>query len=171
MVRHSEVKAEDDLLAAIPVIVAEGFAFVRDGKNNLTGVVTTADLSHTFVGLTGPFLQIAEIERRLRKIIDQKLADGSFTQADLQDVVKDNAGPRANPQSAADLTIGEYQTLLGDPDCWGRLGWSSDRKTFINALDEVRQIRNDIMHFDPDPPDTRPLGAFLDWLRLQDPQA
>jgi CBS domain-containing protein len=165
------VKAEDDLLTVIPLIVAEGFAFVRDGKNNLTGVVTTADLSRTFVTLTGPFLQIAEIERRLRKIIDQKLTEGSFTQADLQDVMTDEDGSRADPQSAADLTIGEYQAMLGDPDRWGRLGWLSDRKTFINALDEVREIRNDIMHFDPDPPDTKPLDAFLDWLRLQGPQA
>jgi CBS domain-containing protein len=171
MVSASEVKAEDDLLSAIPQIVAEGFAFVRDGKNNLTGVVTTADLSHTFVALTGPFLKIAEIERRLRKIIDQKLVEGSFTNADLQDVVKDESGARDAPESAADLTIGEYQALLGDPDRWERLGWLSDRKTFTNALDEVRQIRNDIMHFDPDPPDTKPLNAFLDWLRLQDPQA
>jgi hypothetical protein len=30
----------------------------------------------------------------------------------------------------------------------------------------VTQIRNDIMHFDPDPPDTKPLVAFLDWLHL-----
>jgi CBS domain-containing protein len=171
IVHASEVKAEDDLLTVIPVIVAEGFAFVRDGKNNLTGVVTTADLSRTFVTLTGPFLQIAEIERRLRKIIDQKLAEGSFTQADLQDVVNDEDGSRAAPQNAADLTIGEYQALLGDPARWERLGWLSDRKVFINALDEVRQIRNDIMHFDPDPPDTKPLDAFLDWLRLQGPQA
>lgn len=171
MVPTKEVNAEDDLLSAIPQILSEGFAFVRDGKNNLTGVVTTADLSHTFVTLTGPFLQIAEIERRLRKIIDQKLGEGSLTQADLQNLVRDEAGPRADPQSAADLTIGQYQALLGDPDCWGRLGWSSDRKTFISALDEVRQIRNEIMHFDPDPPDTKPLDAFLDWLRLQDPQA
>ena len=169
-VHASTVKAEDDLLASIPLIVAEGFAFVQDNKGNLTGVVTTADLSGTFVTLTGPFLQIAEIERRLRKIVDQKLADGSFTQADLQDALNDEDGP-TDASSAADLTLGGYQALLSDADRWGRLGWPSDRKTFISALDEVRQVRNDIMHFDPDPPDTKPLGVFLEWLRLHDPQA
>jgi hypothetical protein len=43
----------------------------------------------------------------------------------------------------------------------------SDRKVFISALNDVRVILNDIMHFDPDPPDIKPLDAFLDWLRLQ----
>jgi hypothetical protein len=136
------VKAEDDLLSVIPAIVADGFAFVQDGRNNLTGVVTTADLSHTFVTLTGPFLQVAEIERRLRRIIDQKLAEGSYTQADLQDVVKDEEKSRPAPQSAADLTIGEYQALLGEPERWERLGWLSDRKVFINALNDVRESRS-----------------------------
>jgi hypothetical protein len=57
------------------------------------------------------------------------------------------------------------------PARWEHLGWLSDRRVFINALVEVRQIRNDIMHFDPGPPDTKPLDAFLDWLRLQGLQA
>lgn len=35
------------------------------------------------------------------------------------------------------------------PRC-GKAGLPLDRATFVRELDEVRQIRNDVMHFDPD---------------------
>jgi hypothetical protein len=33
---------------------------------------------------------------------------------------------------------------------WGRLGLKMDRATFTRPLDEIRDIRNDVMHFHPD---------------------
>ncbi|MBX3269761.1 MAG: hypothetical protein KF729_05850 [Sandaracinaceae bacterium] len=33
---------------------------------------------------------------------------------------------------------------------WRKVGLPLDRATFVRELDEVRQIRNDVMHFDPD---------------------
>jgi hypothetical protein len=51
----------------------------------------------------------------------------------------------------SDLTIGEYIRLLENGDRWEKLGLSIDRVTFCRELDLVRNIRNDIMHFDPDP--------------------
>lgn len=54
-------------------------------------------------------------------------------------------------ESVADLTFGEYLRLLQDPSCWGKVGMAIDRVIFIKDLDAVRVIRNDVMHFDPDP--------------------
>ena len=33
---------------------------------------------------------------------------------------------------------------------WIKLGIGLDRKVFCQSLDDVRNIRNDVMHFDPD---------------------
>jgi hypothetical protein len=57
--------------------------------------------------------------------------------------------------------MGEYQRVLADPGIWTKLGWPLDRATFIERLDEIRHIRNDVMHFNPDPP---PVGT-IDRLR------
>jgi hypothetical protein len=31
------------------------------------------------------------------------------------------------------------------------MGWDLDQKSFVARLAEIRRIRNDVMHFNPDP--------------------
>jgi hypothetical protein len=38
-----------------------------------------------------------------------------------------------------------------------------DRKTFISKLDKVRVVRNDVMHFEPDPLDPEDLQLLRDF--------
>jgi hypothetical protein len=47
--------------------------------------------------------------------------------------------------------MGDYQRILENPDSWTRLGWSLDRKTFCARLEEIAQVRNNLMHFNSDP--------------------
>ncbi|MBO7570311.1 MAG: hypothetical protein J6T11_08205, partial [Bacteroidaceae bacterium] len=50
-----------------------------------------------------------------------------------------------------DLTFGEYIRILGEVKNWKRLGLKTvDRSIFVQSLERVREIRNSIMHFDPD---------------------
>jgi hypothetical protein len=49
------------------------------------------------------------------------------------------------------LGLGGYQRLLANKDAWDKLGWPLNRSTFIARLDEIRLIRNKVMHFHPDP--------------------
>ena len=53
-------------------------------------------------------------------------------------------------EGTADLTFGDYLRLLEKPERWCQLGLLIDRVTFTKHLDAVREIRNDVMHFDPD---------------------
>jgi hypothetical protein len=72
-------------------------------------------------------------------------------------------------ESVDDLTLGEYVRLLENPDHWKRMNWAADRRVFTDALREVRDIRNDIMHFTPDPLDPDQVDAlrlFIKWLRI-----
>ena len=159
------VKASDDLLSKIPRIMQAGFVFVQANDNTISGIVTTADLSEQFATLASPFLLLAEIERRLRRIIGR-----TFTTEDLAAVVDPNDTGR-EVSSPDDLTLGEYVRLLENGERWAKLGWALDRRVFIEDLQEVRSIRNDVMHFSPDPPgqaQINRLTSFLRWLRALD---
>src|SRR2546429_676360 len=54
-------------------------------------------------------------------------------------------------KSASNLTFGEYIELLQQPANWQSIGYNLSRKTFIAEMIEVRKIRNEVMHFHPDP--------------------
>jgi hypothetical protein len=159
------VRSGDDLLAKIPRIIDSGFVFVQAPDNTISGIVTTADLSAQFVSLATPFFLLAEIERRLRRVIGRK-----FTLEELQEIVDPLDGDR-EIHAADDLTYGEYCRLLELPERWEKLGWTLDRKEFVKALHEVREVRNDVMHFSPDPLEeeqVQRLRTFLKWLRRMD---
>jgi restriction system protein len=68
--------------------------------------------------------------------------------------------------------LGEITRCVEDPAHWQRLAWPLDRAQFIQALDEVREIRNDVMHFSPDPVTADQgtvLQNFARWLRIVEP--
>lgn len=54
-------------------------------------------------------------------------------------------------KSFDDLNMGDYQRVLENPECWAKLGWRVDRATFVKRLDDLRVIRNNVMHFNPEP--------------------
>ena len=165
-VRSARVEAtvvwrNSDLLQAIPSIVAAGFVFVADRGREVTGIVTTADLSQQFADLAGPFMLLNEIEVRLRIAIG-----GAFSVKELASV-KDRSDTKA-VMAVDDLSLGELTRLLDPAKHWERLEWRLDRKEFLAALQRVRRIRNEVMHFSPDPlrsDDLQALRAFLDCLR------
>lgn len=136
---------DDDLLGRIPMIVDASFVFVQANDRQISGIVTTADLSLEFATLAKPFFLLAEVERRLRRLVDEH-----FSQDEIASVVDPSDAGRS-AASARDLTIGECARLLEQPDRWNRLGWALDRVIFIEELHSVRMIRNEVMHFSPDP--------------------
>jgi CBS domain-containing protein len=159
------VRRHSDLLQAIPHIVAAGFVLVADRSREVSGIVTTADLSQQFADLAGPFMLLNEIEVRLR------IAIGSAFSVKELAAVKDPADKRS-VVSVDDLSLGEMTRLLDPAKNWERLQWQLDRKEFLSALQRVRWMRNEVMHFSPDPlrsEDLQALRAFLECLRtIQD---
>lgn len=157
------VSVDDDLLSQIPRIIDAGYLFVRDTENLPCGIVTTADLSQAFQVLAGPFLLAGEAERHLRQIVNR-----NFTTNDIREAKNPN-DPTRQAASAEDLTIGEIQRLLERPSNWERIEWYVDRGVFLDGLQGLRELRNEIMHFSPDPPEADALVQarnFLKWLEL-----
>lgn len=143
MAMAREVSAETSLFAAIGAIVENQYVLVRDRENRISGIVTTSDLSLQFQQLAEPFLLLGEIENHIRRFID-----GKFTQDEVLTVRE--PGDDRTLQTVADLTFGDYQRLLEHPERWSKLGLNIERTAFIGQLDRVREIRNEVMHFDPD---------------------
>lgn len=165
-IQATTVKLDDNLITLVPTIVEQGFVFVIAEDKALCGIVTTADLGDQFATLAKPFFLLGEVERRLRHIID-----GVFSAEELAGI-QDPDDPRAI-SGAGDLTIGEIQRLLEQQVNWERLAWPVDRGLFTKQLNAVREIRNEVMHFSPDPLDDEQLETlanFIKWLRVHDPR-
>lgn len=144
MDQHHEIRADSSIFSAISIIVDHDYVLVRAPDNKITGIVTASDLSLQFRGLSEPFLLLSEIENHVRGIIFEK-----FELEDLS-AAKDPTDTEREIQGVADLTFGEYVRLLENKDQWTKLGIGIDRAAFCKTLNEIRRIRNDVMHFDPD---------------------
>ncbi|MEM6598249.1 MAG: CBS domain-containing protein [Cyanobacteria bacterium P01_C01_bin.69] len=148
-----EVTSDSSMFSAIELIVRHGFVLVRQQHDKvISGIVTTTDLSLQFRQLAEPFLLVGEIENYLRSLIE------GFTSEQLQSAL--DPCDKKCVESAADLNFGAYVRLLGNPDNWKLLDIPIDRKIFRNRLEKIRKLRNEIMHFDPDPFDEKDLETL-----------
>ena len=150
------------LFDAIGRIAAHEYVLVQDTSGIITGIVTASDLSTQFMSLAGPFLLLGEIEGHLRQLIR-----GKFTVEQMGAASNPSEGGR-QVEGSADLTLGGYHQLLSNRENWGKLDLNIERTEFAKQLDAVRNIRNDVMHFDPDElsaEETRTLRNFARFLR------
>ena len=65
-----------------------------------------------------------------------------------------------------DLSLGEMLRALERDLGWNELRLPLDRDLFMQSLQVVRTIRNDVMHFDPDPIESERLDTLNDFVRL-----
>ena len=162
MDEHCEVSADASLFAAISQIQEHDCVLVRDATRKVTGIITPYDIGATFGQLAEPFLALGEIENHVRNLLR-----GKFTKEELGSIRNPGDSSR-RIEAVDDLTFGEYVRLLENTDRWQKLGLQIDRVLFIKELEEVRRIRNDVMHFDPegiDASDLMKLRQFVAFLR------
>jgi hypothetical protein len=140
------VDGNGTLFDAIPTIIKHGYVLVRNQQDRrITGIVTASDLSLQFQQLAEPFLLLREIELHIRQLLQDKI-----TIEDLALLASAEAGLSA-PQSVSELSFGGYVRLLQRPQILDKLAIRIDQGSMISQLEQVRVIRNDVMHFDPDP--------------------
>jgi CBS domain-containing protein len=160
MEQHHEIRSDASLISAISIIAEHQYVLVRGHDQKITGIVTASDLSLQFQQLAEPFLLLGEIESHLRQVISQR-----FTPTELKSA-KDPIDTKREVISVADLTYGEYKRLLENPEQWDKLNITVDRKTCMEKLENVRRIRNDVMHFDPDGIPEKDLQAIREFARF-----
>jgi len=138
------ISSEESLFAAISFTASRDYVLVRARDQQISGIVTASDFNEQFQKLAEPFLLVGEIENGLRRMLH-----GKFDATDLK-AAKVPGDDGREIQSVADLTFGEYIRLIQTADGWSKLKIEIDRVEFIKRLDKIREIRNDVMHFDPD---------------------
>jgi predicted transcriptional regulator len=140
------IDASGTLFDAVPTIAKHGYVLVKDPQSNrITGIVTSSDLNLHFQQLTEPFLLLREIELSIRELLKSRLTADDLKLIELE-------SPKPVPISQiAGLSFGHYIRLFQRSDIWVKLNLKIDQKSVVSQLDEVREIRNDVMHFSPDP--------------------
>ena len=71
--------------------------------------------------------------------------------------------------SIDEMNFGDYVTIFGNEKQWNKLHIAADRKTFIEELETIRNVRNDVMHFRPaglDEDRKDLLRHFVEYLRV-----
>jgi len=129
---------------AVDTITEREVVLVRGEDRTITGIVTTSDLSGEYHQLAAPFLLLGEVEDRIRILISRNLANAEIKKA------QDPGDDAKEIGDVDDLTFGQYVRLLEDRENWEKLRLEIDRRLFVRLLNDVREVRNDVMHFRPD---------------------
>lgn len=160
------ISIDESLFSAITTISSHDYVLVQAGDRSISGIVTASDFNVQFRILAEPFLLVGEIENGVRRMLHSK-----FTANELKNAKAPGVDDRTI-ESPADLTFGEYVRLIEEEKHWKKLDLEIDRTEFVARLNRVREIRNDVMHFDPDgldPDDGSFLREFAQFLkRLRD---
>ena len=136
------IEADAPLAQAVTAVYEHDHVLVRARDKTIIGIVTAADLALQFKERALPFMLIGEIEAHLRNLVRGKFTVEVLNEANDGD--EEVRGPEG-------LTWGGFIRLLQKPANWECLGLEVDRGVFVDRLDAIREIRNDVMHFSPDP--------------------
>jgi hypothetical protein len=150
------VASDTPLFEAIEIIAREDCILVQAPDKTICGILTATDLNEQFLQLAEPFLLVGEIEQGIRLLLHGKFSVTELEAAKLP-------GDDRSIVGIADLTLGEYLRLVQDDVRWSKVSLAVDRKAFCAGLDKVRQIRNDVMHFNPEGIDSHDLEALREF--------
>ena len=135
------LRLDTPLIQAIEVIKENDFAVVLAKDNSLCGIVTASDVTSQYFEETQPFALLRELECHLRNLLRDKIL--------VEELQKICCTNDRKLFSIDEMTFGDYVTVFGNENLWNKVNIAADRKTFISMLEDVRIIRNEVMHFRP----------------------
>jgi hypothetical protein len=141
------VEIHTPLFDAVRDIVEAEVVLVRAKDRTICGLVSAQDIATQFVTLSEPFLFLEQIENHLRAILEKARLPSSA----VKDLVNPADADRIEKvTSVDDLSFGETARAFGREEIWNKLHLLLDRSAFCIRLEEIRSIRNKVMHFHPD---------------------
>jgi predicted transcriptional regulator len=143
MIEATIVNATDALFDTLREVEQHGYVLVKD-KGKITGILTATDFATELASMTQAFISIGTIERLIRNRLHPCLAEADFSNLEQH-------SRALAEKDFARLTFGENLRLMERPEIWSRLKVSVDKAEFTRRLSVITEIRNDVMHFGPDP--------------------
>lgn len=134
-------ESSDDFLNLVDVIVKQEFVYYRDHDGRVVGIVTVSDLAGAFDETAGVYIQLGEVENRLRILLDR------CPLPELKSHLAPNRRNMTNFRGAQDMQFNEYLNALNDDAIWQRIDAGFDRSLMVSLLETVRDSRNKVMHF------------------------
>ncbi len=162
MESHHELSLSASLFTAIQVIREHNYVLTRSKDNKIAGIVTADDIALEFELISTPFLLLAEIENNLRSLIGSRLT------LDEIRIACGEVNLRRDVVGVADLNFGNYVRIFEHVESWGRINLQLDRSSFCSELSDVNKIRNEVMHFAPDPIQPHQLSKLRNVARMLD---
>ena len=156
------IDSNRSLFEAARLVAESDCVLIKDPDATISGILTSYDLSVSFAERSEPFLLLEQIEKHIRNHMGGKISLSKMRE------VRDSLDAGKKVSGAANLSFGDYVRILQKQECWRKIGLPLDQKLFIKKLDEVRDIRNKVMHFNPNglaPEDMGKLREFAGLLR------
>lgn len=132
------------LFEAIKEVIHTGIVFVVSKDKKILGPVTPFDLNEEFIEQIEPFILLEQIENYIRLILHDKIDPDDIHK--ILTVVENGR----KIDSISDMNFGEYLRILANKEMWELLNLPFNKADFVNELDDIRKIRNGVMHFHPD---------------------
>jgi hypothetical protein len=141
------VEIDTPLFDAVRDIVEAEVVLVRAKDRTICGLVSAQDIATQFVTLSEPFLFLEQIENHLRAILEKARLPSN----EVKELANPADADRIDKVSSIDdLSFGETARAFGREEIWNKLHLILDRSAFCIRLEEIRSIRNKVMHFHPD---------------------
>ena len=143
MIEARIVNATDALFDTLTQVEQYGYVLVKD-KGKITGIVTATDFATELASMSQAFMSIGTIERLIRSRLHPCLIENDYGQLEQHSraLIERDFGR---------LTFGENVRLMERREIWDRLKLAVDKAEFTKRLSVIAEIRNDVMHFGPDP--------------------
>ena len=155
------INSDASLFDAFEAIERFGYVLARSKERTITGIVTATDFAAELNQHSYAFICLRTIEMLIRKKLHPRLSSLDLTTLEEHSRARVEAKPTL-------LTFGENARLLQRDEIWARLSVSIDRNLFNERLLEISEVRNEVMHFSPDPLDAnqkKSLKQMEDFLR------
>ena len=170
LVKAYKHRPEDDLFDVLDHLQMSCAVLVVDGDNKLLGIVTDYDSAEYFRQHGEDIMLVADIELMIRNLIEVSFTSSKTSQLDEQKL-KGLIKHLLNSDKDFDrLTLNEYIRLFLDKSRWKffRDKFSIGPEAIGKLLNDVREIRNHLMHFRGEISATqrKQLKFCADWLTL-----
>ena len=155
------IDSDVSLFDAFPAIEEFGYVLARSKERIITGIVTATDFAIELNQHSYAFICLRTIEMLVRKKLHPQVLSSDLNNLEEHSRARMESDPTL-------LTFGENVRLLERDEIWARLNVSIDRSVFNKRLLYISDVRNEVMHFSPDPLDAeqkRSLKQMEDFLR------